>query len=351
MRKYQYLFICLLIIALMGLFITGCGSNNQDANQGEQNEANTDANPDASQGEQKEASSYPEKPINFWIPYDVGGGSDIISRILVEAVQPHLPNAKFIIVNKPGTSGLLGMKELHEAKADGYTIMTNTTTIVTHKLLGAIPYNHRDYDMIISFNNDPGAIAVPADKPWKDINEFMEYAKKNKVKISTSANGGIWNVALRAFLSATGIEADIVAEGGGAAKAITMAAGGHVDAVCASPLEMYTQLQGGNLRLLTVFGSERLAVFPDVPTMLEATGIDLPVTTTRQLLGPKGMPKEVVDILVEAFSKAAQDPKYIKSIEDMASVPILYGPEETYEFFDKEEKFFEKVLRESGQIE
>ncbi|MDA8227674.1 MAG: tripartite tricarboxylate transporter substrate binding protein [Desulfitobacterium hafniense] len=334
MRKYSHLITYLLVIALIGLLVTGCGSKENVAS--------------ANAPDKKKAVAFPEKPINFWIPYDAGGGSDIIGRALVEAAQKNL-DKPIVIVNKPGTSGAVGLKELYNAKNDGYTLLTNTTTIVTHKLLGTIPYNHHDYEPIITFNYEPGSIAVPANSPYKDIKEFIDYAKKNKVKIATSAKGGIWNIATQAFIKQAGINADVVVEGGGGAKAVVMAAGGHVDAVVASPLEMFTQLKSGNLRLLSVFGPERVDAFSNVPTFKEA-GYDLSITTTRPLLAPKGTPKEVLDVLYKAFKTAAEDPKYIKTIKDMGAMPLLLGPEETIKFFDKEEKVMEKILKESGQI-
>lgn len=318
----------LLIVAVAGLLFAGCGGS-------------------ATKDVPKKVA-FPDKPINFWIPYDAGGGSDIIGRQFAEAAQKHL-SQPLMIVNKPGASGAKGMKELYSAKPDGYTIMIQTTTVVTHKMYGNVEYTHRDYVPIITFNYEPAALAVPANSPYKTIKEFIEHAKKNKLKVGTSARGGIWNIATIAFAKEIGAEFDIVASGGGAANSVVMAAGGHVDAVVCSPTEALTQIKSGNLRLLAIIGPERVTALPDVPTLKES-GYNLSVLTTRPLLAPKGTPKEVIDVLYKAFSAAAKDPKYLQFLKDNAAMPLDLGPEETNKYFDEQEVFFNKILKAAGEI-
>lgn len=326
----------LLAYLLMGILIVllavGCGSNKQAANK-----------------DTAKKPAYPEKPINFWIPYDAGGGSDIIGRAFAEAAQKHL-NQPLVIVNKPGASGLVGMKELYSTKPDGYTVMIQTSTIVTHKLYNSIPYNHRDYTPIITFNYEPACIAVPTSKPWKTVNDFIDHVKKNKAKVATSAKGGIWNIATVAFKKAIGADFDIVASGGGAANSVVMAAGGHVDAVVCSPAEAISQIKSGNLKILAILGPERVSAMPDIPTLKEAAGIDLSVTTTRPLIVPKGTSKEVTDVLYKAFLEASKDPKYLQFLKDNAAMPLSLGPEETIKYFDEQEAFFTKVLKDAGEL-
>lgn len=319
-------------LLLIGVILGGCGGKPQA--EGEK------------KGETQKAN-YPTKPITLIIPYDAGGGTDVITRKLASLAEKHLPQP-FAPVNKPGNTGAVGYMELYNSKPDGYTICAVTSTIVTHKLLGNIPYNHQDYAPIITYNYGPAAIAVNSQRPWKTLDEFVKHAKANpgQVTLATVSPGGIWNIATQVFLKETGLQVKIVPSGGGGAQAIIQAAGGHADAVVAGPDEMLTQLQSGNLRLLAVMAPERLSRFPDVPTMKEL-GYNVVVVTTRALLAPKGTPKEAIDVLYKAFKAAAESQEYKDFLKENGIGWMALGPEETLKYYDEQEKLFSKIIEET----
>ncbi|KJS81567.1 MAG: hypothetical protein JM58_16600 [Peptococcaceae bacterium BICA1-8] len=292
-------------------------------------------------------STYPERPITLIIPFDPGGASDIVARKLSSIAEKHLPQG-ITIVNKPGGASAVGIAELHETKPDGYTILAALSTIVTHKILGNLPYNHEDFDVVCAYNFDPGALAVNKDRPWQTIEEFIEYGKKNpgELKVGTSAPGGLWNVGTLAIENATGVKFNIIASGGGVAEPAKQAAGGHIDAVVGSPNELLAHVEGGNLRLLAVTSPERIEAFPDVPTFKEL-GYDAEVSGTRAIIAPKGTPKEVLDVLQTAFAAAANDSEYKDFLKSMGSGSLYLNSEDASKHYSDQVAIFEKILNAS----
>jgi tripartite-type tricarboxylate transporter receptor subunit TctC len=286
---------------------------------------------------------FPTKPITLIVPYDAGGSTDQSSRALVNSMgklaQP------INIVNKPGAGGAVGYKVLQTSKPDGYTLVTTYTTIVTHKLLGNLPFNHHDLEMIIGFNYDAGALAVHGKSQWKTVNEFIDYSKKNKAKVSTAVPGGIWNIACQAIMRAYDTEFDLITSGGGTYQPAQELAGGHVDALVGNFAELVPFIKSGDIRVLAVTAPKRIEMFPDIPTFKEL-GFDK-VTTIgfRAIAAPKGTPKAEQKVLHDAFQKAFDDPKYIEFMKSNAMIPVYMSMENTVKQYDDLEKAVETTLK------
>lgn len=286
---------------------------------------------------------FPSKPVTLIVPYDAGGSTDQSSRSLVNSMgrlsQP------VNIVNKPGAGGAVGYKVLQSSKPDGYTLVTTYTTIVTHKLLGNLPFNHHDLEMIIGFNYDAGALAVHGQSPWKTVDEFMAYSRKNKAKVSTAVPGGIWNIACQAIMRAYDTEFDLITSGGGTYQPAQELAGGHVSALVGNFAEIVPFIKSGDIRVLAVTAPKRLDLFPDIPTFKEL-GYDK-VTTIgfRAIAAPKGTPKAEQKVLHDAFKKAFDDPKYNEFMKSNAMIPVYMSGEDTVRQYDELEKAVAATLK------
>lgn len=315
------------LVLILALAVAGCG---QDSAGGDNS--------------QNAAADFPTKPVTIICPYSAGGGSDLVIRRLASIAEDHL-GVPINIVNMPGGSGSVGYAELQKREADGYTLSTTTSTIVTHKLLGNLDVNHKDYDIVIGYHYEPAAIGVNTKLGIDTLEEFVEYSKENagKVTMGTTAHGGIWNIASQAAQKAMGVEWNLVPAGGGAAQAVLQAAGGQINAVTASPLEIYNQQEAGKLKMLGVMADERLEAFPNVPTFKEQ-GYDVSVTTSRALIAPKGTPEERIQILYEAFKKAAESDEYKEYIVNSGGAYMAKDGAEMIEYYDREEKVFKDVL-------
>ena len=286
---------------------------------------------------------FPTKPITLIVPYDAGGSTDQSTRALVNYMGK-LPQP-VNIVNKPGAGGAVGYKVLQPSKPDGYTLVTTYTTIVTHKLLGNLPFNHRDLEMIIGFNYDAGALAVHGTSRWKTVDEFMEHAKKTRAKVSTAVPGGIWNIACQAIMRAYGAEFDLITSGGGTYQPAQELAGGHVDALVGNFAELVPFIKSGDIRVLAVTAPKRMELFPEIPTFEE---LGYPKVTTigfRAIAAPKGTPKAEQKVLHDAFKKAFEDPKYNEFMKANAMTPVYKSSEDTIKQYDELEKAVEQTLK------
>ncbi|MDQ1236099.1 tripartite-type tricarboxylate transporter receptor subunit TctC [Paenibacillus sp. SORGH_AS306] len=262
-------------------------------------------------------SSFPTKPITLVVPYAVGGGTDITARALVQSTQKYI-NQPITVVNRTGGGGSIGLMEGANAKPDGYTITYLVAELTTLPHMGLLPITYEKYKPIIQTNNDPSAITVRADAPWKTAQQFLDYARTHpgQIKMGNAGTGSIWHLAAAMLEQATHVTfTHIPYEGAGPAVSALMS--GFVDAVPVSPAEVKEEVDQGKLRILMINGSARSEAFPDVPTLQEATGYTVNFSGTwRGLAVPQDTPDEIVHLLAEAFTKGTKEQEFR---EDMSA--------------------------------
>ena len=294
------------------------------------------------------AETYPSRPIQFIIGWNIGGGSDQAGRTLCLYAEKILKQP-FTIQNVPAGSGAKAYMSIAHAKPDGYTIGLTTSTISTLKPLGRVPVGSEDFEHVIMFNSDPGGIWVHKDAPWKTLGEFLDYARQNPGDVSVAASnpGSITRFQMVALEQAAGVQFRVLSQQGGAANGLTNLAGKHIDAAMGTPLEGYALYTAGQIRPLGFCAAERVAIMPDVPTWKEQ-GIDVVLSTARTVIAPKGTPKEVIDTLYKAFHAAVTDPKYIQGMESKGSSVHDLNPEQTKQFLTEQDASFAELIRKTN---
>lgn len=275
-----------------------------------------------------QGTPYPSRHIELIVPAGAGGGTDVLSRAFAEAARKHLPQP-ITVVNRPGASGMIGHGEVINAKPDGYKLAMVFAEIVIVPHLGLTKLSYEDFTPIARLNHDPAAITVRADAPWHTIEEFIDAskAKPGEIKMGNSGPGSIWHLAHAALEDKVGVKFNPIPFGG-AAPAVVALLGGHVDAVAVSPGEVATHVASRKLKTLAVMADKRLKGFENVPTLKER-GIDLAIGTWRGLAAPKGLPAEVLAVLVEATRKAAAEP-VLRDALDRLSMGYAYADAETF---------------------
>lgn len=302
-------------------------------------------------GSSQSSEKYPTKPIKVIFPVEPGSGGDVLSRPLVEKMSQIL-GQPMIVVNKPGASGAIGLKEVHDAKPDGYTISASAPFIITNKMQGLMPYDHREFDIIGIFQTDPGIVCANAKKPWKTVKEAVAYAKAHpgEVSIATSSKGAIWWLAAMAFQDASGATFNIMPQAGAGGFATTQVAGGHTDMGLLGVPEARSQIEAGNVRLLAIMSRERLAgKFSYAPTLQEE-GIHASVSTFRAIVAPKGLPKAIFDKLLAATEKAANDPEYRKFLAAQNSIPLWLPKEQAIKFYEEQAQIYRPIIEKAGML-
>jgi tripartite-type tricarboxylate transporter receptor subunit TctC len=285
---------------------------------------------------------FPAKTITFMTPTSAGGATDLTARTLATEMEKDL-GVSIVVENRPGGSGSVGMDHLAGLPADGYTIAVLPVEV---SLLGHQGYDVKpaDYTFLGQANSQPGTIAVPANSPFRTLEDLISAAKNNpgSVAISNAGPGSIWELGATELGSVAGVKFKNVPFDGGA-PAVTAAIGSQVDAVVAGIGETAPAHKDGRMRVLAVFTDERAPVLPDVPTATEQ-GHEVVIGSWAAVAAPTGLPEDVTASLEDSLEKAVKSEAYTSFIEKAGNLPLYRSANETTQFVDSESNRFAKLL-------
>ena len=273
------------------------------------------------------AIDYPVKSIEIVVPSSASGGTDALARLYADAAKKHL-SQPIVISNKPGAAGAIGMKSVMTAPPDGSKMAMVVAALAILPNIGQAQWTVDDFKYVAKLNDDPSAITVKVDAPWKSIDEFLADAKKRpgEISVGNAGPGSIWHIATAALEDKANVKLKHIPFQG-SSPAVTALLGGHIDAVSVSPAEVAAQVNAGKLKILAIMSDKRIKGYESIPTLKERK-IDLSIGTWRGLTLPKDTPNEIVDALRDATKKIIVEPSYVQGA-DRSGLGLAYldGPD------------------------
>jgi tripartite-type tricarboxylate transporter receptor subunit TctC len=300
------------------------------------------------------AQSYPAKPITFVIPFAAGGDSDLSGRNVAAHASKYLNNQPIVPVNRTGASGAIGAMAVKNAAPDGYTLLV--ARIATHAILPALDsklqYKWNEFTMLSLIELNPYICFVKSDAPYKTARDLVEEIRRNpgKLNFSTAGAGTSQNMAAQYFMTLAGLTKDhavgIHYKGGGEVTSAVL--GGQVQFACNNAPTVIGQVKAGALRALFVT-PERLAELPDAPSAAETGFADMnKIVGWTALMGPPGLPREVVERWTDVFRRLAKDPDWQAGNAKIGGIAAIRSPAESDKFMREQYELYDKLVTHLG---
>ena len=266
----------------------------------------------------KGSINFPEREIEVVIPYGPGGMSDMSCRVFANKWEQVL-GLKLMVVNKSGAGGLIGSQYVASSKPDGYTLgWISGRQCFPEIYAKTVPYTSKDIQPLFQIIFGINALAVRADAPWADLNEFIEYAKDTPgIQYAHTGRGGGPHLQTEVFSKKAGIILEDVPYDGDMGSLVGLLSGDVDLAMINFPVTV-EQYKAGKIRILAVYSPERMNLLPEIPTFIEQ-GMDLSlgVISYNCISAPAGIPEEVRNIIIETGRQVANDPETVAKLEEL----------------------------------
>lgn len=258
-------------------------------------------------------AAYPDRPITLIVPWNAGGGTDAVARIVASLLEKDL-GQPIAVVNRTGGQGVVGHQAIADAAPDGYTIGIITVEIGMMHWQGLTQLTGASYTPLALMNEDPAGVQVRTDATYKTLDDLIADIKANpgKFKASGTGQGGIWHLALAGMLSSLKLDPKSVpwVPSNGAAPGLQDLVAGGVQVVTCSIPEARSLIDAKRVKSLAIMASERSKLMPDIPTLKEATGSSWTIGAWRGFAAPKGLDKAASDKLQAALKKVYDSKEY-----------------------------------------
>ncbi len=296
------------------------------------------------------ASDYPSATIKMVIPYPPGGPTDLVGRVVANAMSDALKQTIFVD-NKPGASGMVGAAQVAKSAPDGYTLLANASLhVINPAVYDKVPYDSfDDFAPITQIVDVPLVLVVNSDVPVSNVKELIAYLKQYKgtINFGSAGNASSQHLSGELFKMKTNIAMQHVPYKG-SSPALTDLLGGQIQLMFDSMPSAMPFIQSGKLKALAVTTRNRSKSLPNVPTMQES-GIDGYETSTWYgLWAPKNTPPEVVHKLANAAQQALSKPEVMAQYQRMGAEPVGSSPQQFAAYMRSEAKKWAEIVKASG---
>ena len=290
---------------------------------------------------------YPSRPVTIQVGFGAGGSSDVGVRVLAESLKKII-GQPVLVENKPEAGSQVMLSDFkNNAKPDGYTMalinIPQLQTIVFDPTRKA-SFSMKDFQPVANHVQDPGAVLVRKESPFKTLEDFLNEAKAKpgQVKVSTTGIGSDDHLAVLDVQHKANVRFNIIHLQDTPA-ALTAALGGHTDVDFDNVGGFLPSVTSGQAQILAVMMEKRYPDLPDVPTFREK-GIDLISSSTRGYVFPAGTPMEIVKYIETSIKKAMEDPDHVKRMKDAGLTLRFMGVEEYAKFIESQNERAKQLM-------
>ncbi len=296
------------------------------------------------------AETYPSKPIRIIVPYEPGGGVDIMARLLGRNLS-QVANQNIIIENRPGGGGVVGTQALVSANPDGYSLMLGSTSpvVIAPFLVKKLSYNpNKDLQPVCLIAINPAVLLVNNNSKFNSLKDILTEAKARPglLTFSSSGIGGTSHLAATLLKVMADVEMQHIAyKGTGPATLAVLS--GEVDITFADLIAGIKFIKNGQLKAIAITSKERMSILDSVPAVSE-TIPDYAAGVWTGVFAPAKTPPEIINQLNKLVNKAIKSPEMMKSLNGDGVSPIGGTPQEFAKLIAEESDRWGDVLKKSG---
>lgn len=296
--------------------------------------------------------AFPNRPIEFVVPFAAGGGSDIMARAITKVItDERLLPVPLVVVNRPGGSGAVGWAYVLGKRGDPYFLATVSGSFWTTPLVLEAPFTYKDFTPVAGIARDTFLYVVRTESTYRTLREIVEVSRRSPelISVAGSAAASDDRVATGLLQRAANIRFNFIPFGGSGPALIALL-GGHVSSTWLNPGEGLEQIKAGKVRALAVSSTERLTILPGVPTFREL-GYDIIWEMFRGVVMAPGVPAETVRYMNDAFQRMCRSTRWQKEyIEANILLPACQGPEEFGRMLESVHERYRRTFQELGVI-
>jgi tripartite-type tricarboxylate transporter receptor subunit TctC len=295
------------------------------------------------------AQTYPTKPVRIIVPFAPGGGSDFIARFMAQRLTESL-GSQVIVENKPGAGGVLGIEQGVKAAPDGYTLTLIASSYTVNPSIYKLNFDPvTDVTPIIQLSQGPLLVVAHPSLPVKSIKELIALAKSKpgSVNFASSGQGSVIHLATELFASMAGVKMNHIPYKG-TGPALTDTISGQTSVFFSSTATAMPHVKSGRLKAIAVTTAKRIPALPEVPTVAESGLPGYDVTLWHGLIGPKGVPRAIVDRINGDVTKSLKLKETAEQLQSDGVAPAGGTPEQFAAQIKKEIGIWRKVAADAG---
>ena len=296
----------------------------------------------------------PAKPVEFVVPAGAGGGADVIARFISPLISKYNISPKpWVVINKSGGAGAEGFMYIKGKKGDPHMVIITLSNLFTTPLATGVPFNWKDLTPLSRLALDYFVLWVNGEAPYKTAKEYLEAVKKEPGKFLMGGTGTAQEDQIITIMMEQnfGVKFTYVPFKGGGDVAVELV-GKHTNSSVNNPAEAVSHWKAGRLKPLAVIDHERIAL-PDwekIPTMKEATGVDMSYMMLRGIFAAPGLKQEQQDFFVDCLKKVTETPEWKKYVSDMGLKAAFLSGADYVKWVGEQEALHKDLMTKGGLI-